>query len=170
MTTSPDKPTSLKYKPTPKVTEPSYTGLVFMYDRLGDLDRTYECMPAKCIGTMEYSTPDGGIYQCDVILTKYPATKQNRLVLIDSTYGEPIAEASEPLDISYSVRCLLTEGDWVTIKDHSENEGILEQLIANNMIMRREIKHVTGIYTNVYICKLVLDTPAVPSLQQELPL
>ena len=80
-----------------------------------------------------------GRYICKCIVSKYRDSGALALQLVgaeDSPYeGEPIAMATENLP---HLNVGLTNGEQVLtfIKDWSENQGILDQLVEQNMVRR----------------------------------
>jgi hypothetical protein len=94
----------------------------------------------------KYSSKDGDNYQLNVHVTK------NKISLIDSADGMPYATASTYLPG-------LKEGEYA-IKDYSENEGVLNFLLENNII---ESPHRFGRsgYVIIPICRIKKQFPTV---------
>lgn len=65
-------------------------------------------------------------YICELIYSKY-ATGNNRLQLVDANDGIPVTMASlNPAEI--------LKEDEIAVKNYSENEGMLDFLIENNIV------------------------------------
>lgn len=133
---------------------------------LNNLPPVAMASPQVTIGSLTYRTPYNETYDCDIILSHYP-NGQHCLELVDSTYNEPVACASQPLDLTGAISNKFLNATLanhcVAIKDHSENAGILKQLISADIVLPPTI-HVGGTFSGVYICELVCK------LQRELPL
>lgn len=95
------------------------------------------------IGTVKFNEWD-----CDVFKARYPANKQNALVLHDADDGDPVATAS---------LCMVNEvieDDEVIIKEYSENDGITNVLIEAGII-GKAIRHFPSGYVILHVHKLL---------------
>ena len=90
-------------------------------------------------------------YHCDVMLSEYIYNSQPALFLIDSSFGEAIANCSLCIE-----NINLREGQ-IIIKDHAENQGMLSLLIANNIISE-PIEWKPAGYRLAPICNLLKTT------------
>lgn len=81
-------------------------------------------------------------------VTQYIEPKNNALVFLDSE-DDPHATCSVNLDINL-------KSDEVLIKDYSENKGMLDFLISNN-IVSNPINAVESGYVTIPVCKINFD-------------
>ena len=88
-----------------------------------------------------------GEYEVTLNFLKYVGG-QNRIDLIDSEDGFPVAVAS------VSIKEDLME-DEVAIKDYSENEGVLDFLIEEG-IVSGPIRYFQSGYVKIPICNLII--------------
>ena len=114
-----------------------------------------------------YTTPYNEIYACSVILTSYP-NGQNCIRLEDSIYGEPVAHATTPVNLSCNdiVHIDACNG-YVIIKDYCENDGMLKQLQAAGIVGETRL-HINGIHSGIHMCALLPLMPQVTGNRYEL--
>lgn len=86
-------------------------------------------------------------YKLSVIFDKY-ASGQNAIMLYDLADGFPFMTATAALTN------VELESDDVAIKNYSENVGILETLIAANIISKPH-SYIPSGYANFPICKIL---------------
>jgi hypothetical protein len=84
-------------------------------------------------------------YRCYLEFLTY-ATGNKALRLIDSTDGSPVATCTVNLPDLKS--------DEIAIKDYSENQGMLDFLLENNIITSPHRYLESGYITNIPVCKL----------------
>lgn len=90
----------------------------------------------------------GEVYNLSLTVSKY-ANGQTALQLYDMADGLPYAVASVAVD------CELKENE-VAIKDYSENEGILNSLIKND-IVEKPHRYTSSGFVKIPICILKTD-------------
>jgi len=94
--------------------------------------------------TYNYNTPYGTTVPVSLVIGKY-ANGHNKIQMIDTTDGFPYATASVSVPD-------LAEGE-VGIKNYSENEGVLEFLLENN-IVEPPHRFVESGFVIIPICKM----------------
>ncbi len=77
--------------------------------------------------TYIFTSSDGGTYKVFPQVGEY-RNSQTALVLIDTVDGSPVLTAS------ISVPEIALEKNELIIKDYSENEGVLNFLVKNNIV------------------------------------
>lgn len=94
--------------------------------------------------TYDYKSPYGGTYKVSIVTSRY-ANNHNKIQMIDTEDGMPYATASVSIPG-------LTE-DEVGIKNYSENEGILDFLVENN-IVHQPHRFVESGFVIIPVCKM----------------
>ena len=88
-------------------------------------------------------------WTCRIERGTYGATRRIALQLTDCTDGEPVAVASVHMpDISLAP-------DEVVIKDYSENEGMLDALVATGVISP-PLRTILLQYVTLYVCRCLI--------------
>jgi hypothetical protein len=104
----------------------------------------------------------GGSVLCDIHFAKYAEDKSIAIQLIDHDDGMPFATATVCIPgvakqlINHPNHALHTGHPIVLIKNWSENEGILESLIAANIVTEPFAQVPTG-YVYADACYLLID-------------
>lgn len=88
-------------------------------------------------------------WPCWVERRTYGHSDRIALMLVDAEDGEPVAVAT------VHTPDLALAADEVVIKDYSENEGMLECLVAADVISR-PLRDVESGYVTLHICRCLL--------------
>lgn len=88
-----------------------------------------------------------GTYTLGVEVCKY-RNGQNAIELVDMGHNEPFMTASVSVEIEL-------KADEVAIKDYSENQGILSELIKNGVVSKPH-KVINSGFVTIPICKLLM--------------
>tara|TARA_R110000772_G_scaffold71825_1_gene157178 strand:+ start:3382 stop:3843 length:462 start_codon:yes stop_codon:yes gene_type:complete len=151
-------------------------GITYFPCHLPDAHNKLTKLSDKLIATdFLYTTPYNESYICNVILTRYP-NGQNCIRLEDIIYGEPVAHATTPVNLSCNdIVHIQACNEYVVIKDYCENDGMLKQLQAAG-IVGETLLHINGIHSGIHMCPLLplasesdLTDKIVDSYQGELP-
>jgi len=99
--------------------------------------------------SIPFSSPYGEFFNISLVFGQY-RNGQRAIEMIDEADGAPYAVATVALvDEQLSA-------DEVAIKNWSENEGVLESLIENE-IVSAPIRYVSSGFVRVPICKLLVE-------------
>jgi hypothetical protein len=86
-------------------------------------------------------------YRCEVLFGEY-SNGRTAIELVIKKTGEPMTVASVNLPYHHM------ESDEVAIKNYSENQGVLEVLIAANIISE-PVRFIASGFIEAPICKLI---------------
>lgn len=101
-----------------------------------------------------FTTKSGGSYQVFIELGKY-RNGQTAVSLIDAEDGSPVAT------VTVCVPELSLDENEIIVKDYSENEGMLEFLLENNIVEERSEFIDTG-YVRCPVVKLLPEAEWTP--------
>ncbi len=102
-----------------------------------------------------FTTNFGSSYQVHLEKGTY-RNGQTSLQLVDATDGQPVAVAS------VSVPTLELDENEIVVKDYSENEGMLDFLLENNIVEMRN-EYIELGYNTAPVVKLLDETEWQPS-------
>lgn len=86
-------------------------------------------------------------WECDVRIVSFKGNYDIRLT--DTSTGEPVANASVQLGVKLPEK-------HVAIKNYSENEGILEVLVAEG-IVSEPVQYVQSGFVSIPVCELLVE-------------
>lgn len=89
-------------------------------------------------------------WDCYLKFNTYIHDSSTHMMLLDKHTNYPIATVTVCIDGSDLLE------DEVAIKDYSENEGMLNCLIKNNVVSE-PVRHVDSGYVKIPVCKLLVD-------------
>jgi hypothetical protein len=98
------------------------------------------------MNTYPFKSQFDGIYNLAISKRKHP-NGQARIDLIDSADGFPYATAT------VSIKDAFFEEDEVFVKNYSENAGVLDFLIENNIVHPPHREIPSG-FVNILVCRL----------------
>jgi len=99
-----------------------------------------------------YHMVSGVSYDCELMVSSYRADK-NQVALLFLEYSPNVLNDDQEVVLTATVYVEGLNPDEVAIKDYSENEGVLNTLLANDIVEPPHRVIQSG-YVNLPICKL----------------